>query len=184
MNDKMYESLLRLFGNRELVSIYDDPDNTENFSCGFISAINEEDVVIQHINPNGHYDGFILKKTSGIFQIGYQGLYQVKISKLNNIQAKKHSEIQLNDDLKLSLLKYAKLNNFVVSLELNESGVMDIQGFVSELDEDNIVVNLLTEYGISDGISSTDIKCLSRIDCDTEQEQMLKLLADMQRPSN
>jgi len=90
----------------------------------------------------------------------------------------------LNDNLKLSLLKYAKLNNLVVSLELNESGVMDIQGFVSELDEDNIVVNLLTEYGINDGTSSTDIKCISRIDCDTEQEQMLKLLADMTRSSN
>lgn len=63
MNDQMYEKLLDLSTKRKMVSIYNDIEETENFCVGFIIGINEDDMIMQHIAPNGFYDGYILIKT-------------------------------------------------------------------------------------------------------------------------
>lgn len=181
MNDQMYEELLDISSKRKMVSIYSNIEETENFCVGFIIGINEDDMVMQHIAPNGFYDGYILIKANKIYRIECDGLYQAKINKLYSTKTRKHDNIILSGkNLVVSLLELAKENNYIVSLILYDSGLKDIQGFVLNIDELNANISLITQYGANDGISNVDTGCITRIECDTDEEQLLKILADKQ----
>ena len=177
MNDKMYEMLINLENKNNLVAIYTDEENPENFNVGFVAAINENDIIIKHVAPSGSYDGFILKKTAEIFQIEYEGGYINKIEKLYRLQTKRHSRFPIsNTNLTTELLKFAIENKFVVSVELNNDGIMNAQGVVLDVNEDDLQIAQLDEYGNKDGYANLDVRSITRIDCDTDQEQILRML--------
>jgi hypothetical protein len=56
---------------------------------------------------------------------------------------------------------------------------MDLQGSVLEIDEKNVVIDvIIIDFGINDGVAYVDIDNITRIDCDTDVEQQLKLMRE------
>lgn len=178
MNDILYEKLILLSENKELVSIYYDGD-TEQFYAGYILGVNDEEILFQHISPNGKYDGYVLKKLSSIYRIGYDESYLKKITKLYGFETRKHEEIDIDiNNLMISFLKRAIENSWITVIELYDSGLDDIQGIIEKVDPKCIAVKKVTDEGEYDGMTYFDASAVTRIECDTENEQSIKRLME------
>lgn len=178
MNNLLYEKLVQLSEDRRLVSLYMEGD-TETFYAGYILGINEDNILFEHITPYGKYDGYILQRTSNVCRVGYDELYLKKIEKLNAFEPKKHKSIKLDEsNLAVSLLNVAMENNWVVSLELDKSDLDDVKGYVIRVDSDNTVVKQLTDEGQYDGETYFDTYDITSMECDTQKNQSIKILAE------
>ena len=66
----------------------------------------------------------------------------------------------------------------VVTIELNDSGYDDLQGFISSIQEDIVIIKQLDDDGNADGESIVyrdDITCVF---CDSDKEMSIKLLSE------
>lgn len=178
MNDVLYEKLTCLSEEGEIISLYSNED-FEQFCVGYILKINRNYILMQHISPNGKYDGYIFKKTSDIYRVGYDESYTKKVKKLYDQECCKHEDIIIDsEDILVSFLKKASERRWIVALELNQSGLYDVQGFVLEVDEENIVIQEISDDGKYDGITCLDLQCVTSGEGDTEDGQSIKLLAE------
>lgn len=181
MNDTLYEKLVVLSERKKLISIYCNND-TEKFYAGYILGVNHEDILLQHITPNGKYDGYILKKTASVYRIGYDESYLNKVQKLYEFEERKHKKINIDaNHIMISFLDEALKNNWIAIIELCDSDFDDIQGMVIETNSNCIVVQKIDDQGRCDGITYFDIDTVTRIECDTEEGQSLKLLIKEQK---
>lgn len=176
MNDIMYEKMIDLANKEKLVSIYS-YDDSENFEVGFLSSINESHFIIKNISKNGIYNGYILGQTSNVCALGVGEIYLDNILKLYTESKRKHSKTLFkNDNLIVALLKYAMEKKYVVSIEINQSGNIDIQGIVVFVNETCIKIEKLNDNGIRDGIVYIDTNSIDNIYCNTSNEQKIKEL--------
>ena len=74
-------------------------------------------------------------------------------------------------------MNWAIKKNYVVSIQ-NEEENINIQGLIKEINAENIVIQVINDNGEYDGITYMDISYITRIDCDSTDEQTLKLLLD------
>ena len=74
----------------------------------------------------------------------------------------------------LSILKFAKKNNFAVSVELFKDG--DVQGFIKDISEDTLIISTLTNDGEPDGEAIVKLEDITSISCDHEDAVCLKIL--------
>lgn len=177
MNDTMYEKLLKCLKARDIVSVYSDQDDLESSFVGFLAGIDEDYFILQHITPNGYYDGYVLGVTANIFRIECSGQYQKKILKLyhSNYAKEKLNPISIKANLIESIFYFAQENNLMVSIEIN-GDEMSAHGFVSDYNAESIIARQITEYGEDDGEVYLDVGDITRIDCDTDYEQSLLIL--------
>ena len=180
MNDILYDRLIYLLEKNEIISLYSNEDS-ENFCVGYILKTNRDYILMQHISPNGKYDGYIFKKTSDIYRVGYDESYTKKIEKLYDLECCKHEDIVIDsEDILVSFLKIASKKRWIVALELNQSCLYDVQGFVLEVDKKNIVIQEISDDGKYDGITYLDLQCITSGEGDTEEGQSIKLLVEEQ----
>ena len=74
------------------------------------------------------------------------------------------------------MLDYAKRQNKICEIELCNSGLQDVVGFISEITEENLTVQSVDEYGEQDGEATlflSDITALSFGSKDTEKIEIL-----------
>ncbi|MNL56261.1 hypothetical protein D3C87_1797400 [compost metagenome] len=81
----------------------------------------------------------------------------------------------------ISMLEFIKNNNYILTIQLFESGENDIQGFVSKIGEKDLLIKKIDEYGKEDGIAIVIIDNITSIVCDSEEEIVLKMLAEVKR---
>ncbi len=173
----MKSLLTNLKNNNKIVSIYSDTYNTDKFSCGFIANISDEFLIIKNISPCGKYDGFLLKSIEKIYRVEFEGKYEKMIERLYEIQNQKHEEIpKFSGTLLNDLLIFSNKNSFVITIELCDSNLDDIQGYVSKMDDTKVKIESLDENGENDGFSYVMIDDITHISCNTENEIKLKLL--------
>lgn len=170
------EKLVLLSERKKLVSIYCS-DDTEKFYAGYILEVNHEDILFQHITPNGKYDGYILKKTASVYRVGYDESYLDKVQKLYEFEVKKHKEINIDaNNIMVSFLNEASKNNWITVIELCDSDFDDVQGMVIAVNSDCIAVQKIDDQGRCDGVTYFDADTVTRVECDAEEGQSLKLL--------
>lgn len=174
------DALSRLENLDEMVHLYSDASNTTKFSAGYIKALNEKEILLAHISPYGKYDGYMVKQRKDIYCVETGGKYAVKLEKLHMLENKKHEVINIESlSLFKSLLDFAKEKNKIVSIELLESDLDDIVGYVKWIDNEMAEIKLVDEYGEAEGKSLIYIKDISYIVCDSENEIMLKCLSEL-----
>ena len=176
MNDVIYEKILEICGKDEIVSIYNYDDN-EKFDVGFILAASEEYYIIKNINEEGKYNGYILGEMSNISALGVRENYLYNILVLYDMAKRRHllKDIE-GSNLIVELLNYSKKENYIISLEVNNSGNFDVQGFISSVDEKCIIVDKINDDGKKDGYIYIDTESVNSIRCDTRNERILKKL--------
>lgn len=161
----------------EIIAVYDHNGETDRFKAGRVIALTEEDVILYEYAPDGRYDGYLLVKTASIFRTDCGGKYLEKLALLRSRfdSAPEAADIK-GDDLVYSLLCYALENRLAVTLELQDSGLKDIRGFVRKTEKDSALIDLLGENGESNGCSVVCCSDITFIACDSDDEQILKFL--------
>lgn len=175
-----YNFLSNYLGKECLVSLFTNKEQTDSFALGFVVAIDDDNVLLAHVNTSGDYDGFKIKNLNSIIMIETDTLYQSSMYSLYQLSDRKHDKIELvNNDAMKSLLLYAKQKQLVVAIQLLESDYCNVQGFVYDFSEtDNIVtINNVDRYGVKDGFSYINIDDVSKVMCDSEDEQTLRKLS-------
>lgn len=162
-----------------LISVFDDIENTNEFSVGFISNFNNDYYILRSITPHGRYDGFLLRKTKNILKLSTDGPYEEKIKILSERNNTHHKNCDFgNNDLVEAILTYALQNQLVVAIELLNSGCDDCTGFISSLDDEQCTIWKLNQYGKQNGTAIIEMNDITKINVDSEDEQDLKILYD------
>lgn len=157
-------------------SFYCDASKPDTHLTGYIEAYNERELLIKHISKSGFYDGFILVQMSNLIRVDILGRYEKRIAALYAIRKQSHPRLNhLSDTLYDSMLDYARVNNLIISVELENTL---ISGFVLDFDEQKLRIRVVDEDGQVDGetiILIEDTLCLA---VDTDTEQNMKLLGE------
>lgn len=172
----MYNELERLCSSGEFCSLYCDGD-LEKFYYGKIIAVNEMEIALQMVSPNGALDGIIALFTDSICKIEVGGLYDKKMKRLFNFFEVPQTVEKIDSaDIFTSILEHIVSEKKLASIELMDSGSNDVVGFVSEFDGEACRVNQVDEYGNPDGKAVFCFDNISQIVFDSMTERNLTAL--------
>lgn len=164
----------KCFESKNIGSFFCDKSNAGKHLTGYVSSVNDEEVVIAHISPDGCYDGFVYVLIDDIFRIDLSGRYENKISTLYSLKKQKHPMLNYSHDrLYLSVLDFALNERLIISVEVGNNV---LSGLVSWFDTNHICMQLIDEFGLEDGKTQFLCASISSISLDTSSEQSLNLL--------
>lgn len=161
------------------MSFYCNPDDTDAHLTGYIEKFNEDELLIAHISSHGCYDGFILKRVTDVYRMDYDGEYEKKIERLYKIKKQSHSTVSAcsdcNKKILYTLLDFAKENEYVISLEFQDSYLSGVvNGY--DYDKDIIYLSIIDNYGHEEGVSIIHTCNVVTVSVDTDDEQDLNHL--------
>ena len=173
----MIKILNDLCASKEMACFYSNYNNTENFNVGVVLAVNEREIALQLISPDGNDDGILVTDVDDIFRVERNGLYMEKIKKLCTDFSLSDVRDQIDENkIFESILSAASVAKEIVSLELVNSGIYDVDGFVEAVDEGGCTIKQIDEYGYEDGYSYVEIDNITQLAYSREEEKrILKL---------
>lgn len=176
-NQLINKTLQELTSLKEIVLIYTDDKDTETFSVGYILAHSQNDIIIAYVDSLGNNDGFLGKKLSDIIKLEYKSKYSTKIQKLNKLKNNTIEPILLqNEFLFVDLMIYAYKFKKIVSIELFNSGIDDVIGYVESIEGNSAKIKLINNYGEYDGETIINMKNITLISCDSNYHKSIDLL--------
>lgn len=173
----IYDIIKKAQNLQNLLCVYTNKEDTSTFSLGYIQKVTNNDILINSISTRGRYDGYIVKKIKDIFLIEENNKY---IHKVIDVSNKDYSHKKISNKYKnlfKSILCFSKTENLVVSVQLNYSGLTDIQGYVDDIDDHDVSFFCIDNYGLNDGKAICSINDITILSCDGEDEMSLKLLS-------
>ena len=175
----MLKVLFELYSSKKVASIYTDSSETSKFYFGSIAAINDKEIAIHLISPDGEDDGITVMSVDNVFRIETDGLYHEKMKKLcsgfENTVSPCNFPID-NNNISASVLLSASERNLLVSIELLDSGYNDVIGFIESITDGECKVKQVDEYGFEDGYSYVSIDDITKISCHTQDEKRIMRL--------
>ena len=133
----MINKLEELGVQKQYISVYMNRNTPTNFVYGRVLCVDERFMVFYMIAPNGKYDGVLVKETYEIFRIEEYSQYSEKMYKLIDKQeCDKFPFVLECHNLVKSMLQIAKDTEKIVSIELVNSEMNDVIGFVENIDGD------------------------------------------------
>ena len=155
----------------KLIAVYTNKSDYDRFAVGYIAGITEAEILLYCISPNGGYDGYFVCCIDDIFRLEYDTQYLEKIGLLISDKDVKLPKIDFSDNIFMRLLDLAKKEEYIVSVNIDESSD-NIIGYVKESDEEYVCIRQVSQYGDADGetILRTDEIidfCADDIECRT-----------------
>lgn len=174
---KMNSKLSSIMKNGELVALYSDENNTENFMVGYICRMKDNKIMILNVGIHGEYDGFTGIYADDIFRIETGSKYLNKIELLRNFNTDefKYDECE---DIFCSLIKMGVDNGKIVAFA-NEDGE-EIRGFVLD-NSKTINIQEIDEYGEVDGENIIKIEDVCKITVDDVECRDIKKLYELKK---
>ena len=168
----------------ELFEIYTDTEATNKFFVGFVIENDNEFFLCKAINQYGNIDGLICCLYDSIIKVQKETTYLKNLLLLHN---KNHNDkiedikINNNESLLLQVLKHIKDKNKICTIELCNSNMNDVVGYISLVDTKASIVKLIIvdENGKRDGEAIIDINMISCITTDSLDEQKIQLLTQI-----
>jgi len=176
----MLEILYELATSKEYALFYSNPQQPDKFKFGYILAVNEKEIALHEISPDGKFDGVIVMESERIFRVEKNSRYGDKMMKL-------YSDPKILDWLTpidqnrifYSVLSNVALKEKVVSVELYDSGYYATSGFVDQVQNGQCTIRQIDDYGYDDGITSFFISDVSELvvssDIETRIEKLWKI---------
>ena len=156
------------------IALYSNLQDTDQFAVGIVCAVNDEDVLLYAISPNGSYDGYQTIPCTDIYMVCTDGEYEKELERVFSVQQiSKPMWHPIETNLRLALLRRAKEKDYVVSLEIGKSGNYDIQGKVTAVSDETVSVDAYDDSGYS-GNYIIDIRRISEVVADSSDERMLE----------
>lgn len=173
----MYNTMKRLCDEGTFVSVYDNLSDTSRFKFGKFLCVNEDRFAMLLISPNGDYDGIVVDDTDDVFRIGSCGRYHDKMAKLSSLCMESIKLPCIDPScIDLSILSFAKETRSIVSIELRDSGFVDVVGFIESVAGECCQIHVVDEYGYDDGCTFVDMSSISQIALGSEDEQRITKL--------
>ncbi|MGC4379156.1 hypothetical protein WD019_19885 [Fictibacillus sp. Mic-4] len=173
----------RSIKKKEVLSTYLNQFDPEKCSVGFIESISSEQFIMKHVTPEGMSDGYIVRKLEDVFRIDSNGEYEKRIKLLYTLQNQKHEDftdkntISGNTNLFKESLMIAKKKDLIVSVCIDETETQDdIIGFVKDVNSEEVTISRISFEGFSDGESTFYLEDINKLNCDTSDEKIIKLL--------
>ena len=161
-----------------LYEIYTDT-NDDSYDVGVFITQDKENIVFQSVNVNGFDDGLLLLKKDDIHKVQFNTPYTISIQKLMEYLYRKikYKNIKFKkDNLMTDFLNFAKTNGSIVGIELNNSGVVNMMGFIEELSDEYITTLELDIDGSTIGNGQARISDINKISIDAFKHQKHKIL--------
>ncbi len=175
----MKKVLKKFMDEGKFVCVHTDADDTAKFTYGKVVGIDDYFAVLSQVSPDGVYDGFQLLLVDDVAyaeqSVGYDG----KMAKLMKSQGYVHTALTVEaDDILQWGLEYAMKNRKIISVEFENSEIIDVSGFVEEIDGEMCRLSTVDEYGEAEGVSYFEKCRITNLCIDTEDEQRLLRLVD------
>ena len=159
---------------KALCSLFTDETDIDKFQVVKISCFNQDYIFAVSYDQYGKIDGNECISLKKLIKIETNSKYLQALNILdeyNNNPMAKIEFTSLNE-----MLDYAKRQNKVCEIELCNSGLQDVVGFICEITRENLTVQSVDEYGEQDGEATlllSDITTLSFGSNDTEKIEIL-----------
>ena len=101
----MFEKLKKMCKEGTFVSLYTSPERPSKFKYGCILAVNEEELLMLEISPEGNFDGISLLETSIVYRIEVDTQYHERMATLTKPFEKPVVEIH-DESIKHAFLRY------------------------------------------------------------------------------
>ena len=159
---------------KELCALFIDETDIDKFQVVKINCFNQNYIFAVSYDQYGKIDGNECISLKKIIKIETNSKYLQALNILDEYYNNHVTKIEftsLNE-----ILDYAKRQNKVCEIELCNSGLQDVVGFISEITGENLTVQSVDEYGEQDGEATlflSDITALSFGSNDTEKIEIL-----------
>lgn len=173
----MINILRKLCKEEKYAAIYMNLEDSSKFVYGRVLAVNEFEIAIFMISPDGDNDGILVKSVEEVIQIEVDSQYSEKMRKLMEINRPQIYQVEIdNEQIKQSILLFARQEKQVVSLEIHNSGYDNIVGFVNDIKNDLCTIEKINDYGLKDGKAYIQLNNVSQISYASQEEiRLLKL---------
>lgn len=173
----MLKILNELYQSQDMACIYADYNDTSKFHFGTIMAVNEEEIAIQMISPDGENDGIVVISITNINRVETNSLYVQKMKKLCAGGSLFLNDLEIdNNNIINSILLFAFKEKEVVSIELIDSGYNDVIGIIEEIDDVECKIKQFNEYGYVDGELYFRINDITKVAVLTQDEKRVMRL--------
>ena len=173
---KMKNDIMGQLGCDNLLAIFADANEPGSFFAGSVIHLDETSVLLQSYTRYGKFDGFLVIQKEEIYRIETNSKYLNALAKITEDPAIIPPEKTRNNFKEI--FKYAKENRFTVSVtlfDLNNDG--DITGYVKEINEEEVMLSVLDQYGERDGETVFNICDCCIVSCKSEEGNKLELLS-------
>jgi len=173
-----YKLLDEALSRQELISIYTDKENTEEFAAGFLISINKEFVLLKSISPNGKEDGIEVINFNEIYELSFDDFYLKQLKYLfkhsNELIYKKEINFCEKETNFYEILYKFKENKSLIAFVLYNK-IVHI-GVVNDIDNEYVLLQEINEKGKEDGFSCFKIYDIIKIYSDDEKLRKIDLL--------
>lgn len=167
--EKCLEMLKTAMGTGEPVEVYNDPEDTDRFSAGYVVAMDDNSIIQYHIHPNGGADGYSWRATEKIYRVNSGTRYLECLKMLLESENLPVFAPEGEEELSAQLLRFAMEHELVVQIQLYDSDSWNLMGFVREVGE-GVTVSMLNVEGEADGIAAVRLEDITEISCGDDYE--------------
>ena len=173
----MLKILYELHDSKEMAAIYTNTQETTKFHYGKVVAVNDREVAILMISPDGIYDGVSVFGVEKVYRVETRGQYAKKMEKLCSAMNFPSWDEEIDEENILkSILSIAQNSQQIVSFELVDSGIADTVGLIEKSEEGEYVIRQIDEYGFEDGYSYISLDIITGITVSSEAEKRIMRL--------
>lgn len=171
----MYQVLKKIKEAGKMVSFFNDTENDDRFGVGFILALNQEELLIESISPNGEYDGYMWLGMQTIFQCNFDGEYEKKIMDLHHVCERQELDLPDKEIRKYFLDDSMSKKRVVEIVYLSKI----ISGYVLGYNNEVIVIREINQYGKDVEMVCIKMEWIDELHMDTitcrETEKLIKI---------
>ncbi|WP_028778146.1 hypothetical protein [Shimazuella kribbensis] len=195
-NHPMWGILNKAVESKDMISIYTDISEQENFLVGFVEKVKGDYFLLQHVTAEGLEDGHVVRRMGDIYRIDQGSQYERKLVTLFQAQKQQHfdflspaiegaspiarsSSTDEDGDLLAKVLKKAKMKQSMVTIKISDErreSIDSILGFVTMVTDEIVEIDKVSYYGEDDGIVVIFLQDIEAVNCDTTDELTTKLL--------
>ena len=160
----------------EMVSLFVDDENPDDFIAGFVLGLNHRQVVISAVSPVGRYDGLMGVSLGIIGAAIGEDEYAQRLCRLLELRGEAQEmafEPRPEEDLFHAMLRQAMDQRRVVTCW---SGDSEITGYVTEVDDLRVRLDALDFFGQDPQPATLVLREVDMISLGAEDELMFELL--------
>lgn len=173
----MIEMMKQYAESGEFVALYTDLGNTSSFIYGRILAVDDTWVAILPVTQDGVSDGLLVKLCEDVFRMDAGGEYAKKMQRLMGSNSELEDYSIDAERIAESVLQLAKTEHEIVAVEIENSGIDDITGFVKDSNDKIVIFDVMDSYGAPDGIAMIKASGISQIEYNGIAEKRIQRLA-------
>jgi len=160
--------------------IYNDANNRDDFYVGRHITQDDEYAVFQCVNSNGFNDGLFFCKTDSIYRVEFNTDYCQAVEKLITYRKTEFKNLKFNTKNLLSeVLTFAKDTKAIVSIELENTGSIELLGFIENFSDCQLTTLEISTSGIANGNGIVRLNDIKNITIDSYKNLKCSILFNL-----